>query len=61
MKDLVFEFWVGYSNSQTAKYDWIYFESYKDAKNYVAKKYDNKSLFNINTDGKTTFLINPKF
>jgi hypothetical protein len=52
---------VGYANSYTTKYSYVYFNSFKDAKNYVANNYINKNLFNIETDGKTTFLINPRF
>jgi hypothetical protein len=61
MKDSVYEFYVGYWVEQWAKYSWVYFNSKKEAKNYVAKNYASKKLFKIETDGKTTWVIYPIF
>jgi len=54
-------FAVGYAKSYTTEYTYISFNSFKEAKNYVATMYSNKKIFNVQTDGKTTFLITPNF
>ena len=52
---------IGYAKSLNENYTWTSFNSFKEAKNYIAKMYSNKKLFTVDTDNKTTFLITPNF
>ena len=54
-------FSIGYAKSFTEEFTYTFFNSFKEAKNYVATMYSNKNIFNVETDGRTGFLITPKF
>ena len=54
-------FSIGYAKSFTENFTFTFFKSYKETKNYVATMYSNKNIFNVETDGRTGFLITPKF
>ena len=51
---------VGIWNRLDKKFSFVNFNSFKDAKIYVKNNFA-KSLFEIETDYKTTFIIYPKF
>lgn len=54
-------FAIGYAKSYNENFTYTFFNSYKEAKNYIATMYSNKRIFNVTTDGKTTFLVTPIF
>lgn len=54
-------FAIGYAKSYNEKFTYTFFNSFKEAKNYVATMYSNKRIFNVETDGRTTFLVTPIF